>query len=523
MRIGVDVDGVLTNLEEYQLKYGKKYFGEEKLVNPKAYDITDIFGVSKEEREKFWTKYIWKYCLKDEPKINSSETIRKLKEDGDKIYIITGRAHTTEENALGKIFRKMLISWLRKNDIPYEDIIFCDESKSASDKFEACKKLNIDVMLEDKAENIEEISKLCDVICFNAAYNEDYKNDKIYRVNTYEEAYENIKKIREKREFKLLTEEERSKLPKEEKIEYYKKLKEYYKNLPYDFKKMEKSERNYKIAVKTGIPIFNLIYKPNIVNKELIPEGNGHIFVSNHLGSLDQFPIMSAIGSRPIHFMAASTLYHLKRGLLYRNTGSIFVDRESKESREEAAKLMNQILVNGGNIFVFPEGTRNMLKDSDYEELYLLIQDICEKDELINNLSHKHFRKSQINKLKELLNNDVIDKYTFKDILLSQDKDCLIKLLFEGVITQKEYDDSLLLPFKLGVASMAKKTNSLIVPFAVNNNYGHNDGPLIVRAGEPMKIKPEDDIEEKTLELHDTILNMIHENNKLEKVLKLKK
>ena len=28
--------------------------------------------------------------------------------DGDKIYIITGRAHTTEENALGKIFRKML-------------------------------------------------------------------------------------------------------------------------------------------------------------------------------------------------------------------------------------------------------------------------------------------------------------------------------------------------------------------------------------------------------------------------------
>ena len=184
---------------------------------------------------------------------------------------------------------------------------------------------------------------------------------------------------------------------------------------------------------------------------------------------------------------------------------------------------MNQILVNGGNIFVFPEGTRNMLKDSDYEELYLLIQDICEKDELINNLSHKHFRKSQINKLKELLNNDVIDKYTFKDILLSQDKDCLIKLLFEGVITQKEYDDSLLLPFKLGVASMAKKTNSLIVPFAVNNNYGHNDGPLIVRAGEPMKINPEDDIEEKTLELHDTILNMIHENTKLEKVLKLKK
>ena len=26
MRIGLDVDGVLTDLEGYQLKYGKKYF-----------------------------------------------------------------------------------------------------------------------------------------------------------------------------------------------------------------------------------------------------------------------------------------------------------------------------------------------------------------------------------------------------------------------------------------------------------------------------------------------------------------
>ena len=33
MKIGFDVDGVLTDLENYQLEYGKKYFGEDKLVN----------------------------------------------------------------------------------------------------------------------------------------------------------------------------------------------------------------------------------------------------------------------------------------------------------------------------------------------------------------------------------------------------------------------------------------------------------------------------------------------------------
>ena len=62
MRIGVDVDGVLTNLEEYQLKYGKKHFKNVTDVDENGYDICDIFHCSREEREKFWTKYIWGYC-----------------------------------------------------------------------------------------------------------------------------------------------------------------------------------------------------------------------------------------------------------------------------------------------------------------------------------------------------------------------------------------------------------------------------------------------------------------------------
>ena len=144
-----------------------------------------------------------------------------------------------------------------------------------------------------------------------------------------------------------------------EQIEYYENLRKYYMELPYDYDKISKLERNYKLAFNIGMPIFKMIYKPIILNKEFIPKGNGYIFVSNHLGSLDQFPIMTAIGNRPIHFMAASTLYNLKRGILYRNTGSIFVDREDSDSKKAATEMMTQILINGGNIFIFPEGTRN--------------------------------------------------------------------------------------------------------------------------------------------------------------------
>lgn len=43
MRIGIDIDGVLTNIEEYQLKHGKVFFRKKyrkEVVAPDAFDIS---------------------------------------------------------------------------------------------------------------------------------------------------------------------------------------------------------------------------------------------------------------------------------------------------------------------------------------------------------------------------------------------------------------------------------------------------------------------------------------------------
>ena len=108
MKIAFDVDGVLTDLESFQLKYGKKYF-KDKLpeeINEEEIDIQGIFNCTKTEREKFWIIYIWKYCFEPfEEEMGS--LIRKLKNEGDDIYIVTGRAHTTEKGLTGALFRKM--------------------------------------------------------------------------------------------------------------------------------------------------------------------------------------------------------------------------------------------------------------------------------------------------------------------------------------------------------------------------------------------------------------------------------
>ena len=158
MRIAFDVDGVFTDIEKYQLTRGKKYFKNipEENLKLDEYDVEEIFNVSHKERNKFWTKYIFDYCIKEPMRKDASITLNKLHEEGHEIYIVTGRVHTLEKGFVGALFRKMLIDWLKKNNIPYEKIIYCNEKGSEVDKLEAIKNNQIDVLIDDKRENINE-------------------------------------------------------------------------------------------------------------------------------------------------------------------------------------------------------------------------------------------------------------------------------------------------------------------------------------------------------------------------------
>lgn len=360
MNIGVDVDGVLTNLEKFQLEYGKKYFGEDRKIDETQIDIKDIFNCTKEEREKFWIKYIWKYCLTEPARMNSSIVLKKLREQGHKIYIITSRAHVMENNIRGAVFRKMLLYWLDKEEIIYDDITLCHEQNSELDKIEACKKYNIDVMIDDKRENIENLEKIAKVLCFDAKYNQNCVGENIIRVSNYNQVYDAIQRIYNNKYFQKISNKEIEKLTVEEQIKYLKNLKEYYGQLPYDSEKRKKEEKNYMKLCKVAIPIFNSIFKPVVFNRELLPNTNGIIYVANHNNYYDQFPILAALGGeRPIHFLTATKMLAFKRGKVYLKTGAISVDRQNKNDRENASEELKKILVNGGNVFIFPEGRTN--------------------------------------------------------------------------------------------------------------------------------------------------------------------
>lgn len=195
LNIGIDVDGVLVDMERYQLKHGTEYFAKihnKKIINPVEYDIEEIFECTHEERERFWKKYIWAYCLKEPVIRNAPEVISKLRQRGHKIFIITGRAHTTEENVTGMLFRWMLKYWLKKNHITYDDIVFCSEKESSTEKYDACIDKKIDIMIDDKPQNLIALSKKIQVICYPAVWNKAINNESFIRVNNWNDIYAKV-------------------------------------------------------------------------------------------------------------------------------------------------------------------------------------------------------------------------------------------------------------------------------------------------------------------------------------------
>ena len=186
MKIGIDIDGVLTDIEQWQLDCGGKFFSKlnKSIVNKDGYEITEIFNVSDELDSQFWNEYLYEYVTKEPSRKYASEVIKKLKDSGNEIYIVTARYLTDRNTEDGQRMRKIVIDWLEQENIVYDKIVFAPK-----DKLQICLKNNIDVMIEDKVANIEKISTRLPVICFHAEYNKECNSQNIYRAYNWYDIY----------------------------------------------------------------------------------------------------------------------------------------------------------------------------------------------------------------------------------------------------------------------------------------------------------------------------------------------
>ncbi len=247
-------------------------------------------------------------------------------------------------------------------------------------------------------------------------------------------------------------------------------------------------------------PIFRFYYNPKILNKENIPEEGPIIIVGNHIHIMDQCPVIVST-NRIINYMAKKEYFEGKFAWFFRLTGCISVDRTIRDT--EAKNEALEVLKNNGAVGLFPEGTRNSLKEEKIKELY--------KKYNSNNLSYKRYSKlikrqktSQINYLEKLADDKKITIDDINNNIFNVDS-YLKELVSKKIIKKSDYEESRLLPLKFGTVSMAQKTNATIIPFGIKGTYCFRSKNLTVTFGKPFKIN--------NMELDEA-------NKKLEKVIR---
>ncbi len=191
MRIGIDIDNVISNFNEVLLneyvKHDKK-LRSSGIINKDVY-IRKMFDWSVEEEALFYQNNIERIAKKLDIIDGAKEYIDKIKSDGNLIYIITGRDNGEYSDPIN-----MTKDWLNKFNIYYDKLLFTNAYNKKS-KAEICVKNNIDVMIDDSIGMCTNcIDKGIKTFIMDTPYN---KKVNIPRVHNWKEIYEVIKSEKE--------------------------------------------------------------------------------------------------------------------------------------------------------------------------------------------------------------------------------------------------------------------------------------------------------------------------------------
>lgn len=172
MTIGIDIDDTIT----YTTIYANNLLKNDSQFNY----VSDYHDLSVDDYKLFINKYIEKIYDSVPLKEDVVEVLQKWHNEGKKIIFITARGRDNED----LVFSKTAF-YFNKNNIIYDEIIFKQKTK-----YEACKKNNIDIFIDDKEEVLDEISAH-NIKTLRIA-NDSNSNHKI--VKTWKEIYEYVKR-----------------------------------------------------------------------------------------------------------------------------------------------------------------------------------------------------------------------------------------------------------------------------------------------------------------------------------------
>lgn len=188
MKIGVDIDNVLSNFNEVLLT---DYINHDKelrnngIINKDVY-IRKMFDWTEDEENQYYKENIERLARLLQPIKDCSKYIKVLREKGYSIYIISGRNNGEYSDPY-----KMTIEWLEKYNIEYDKLILTNAYDS-EEKAKVCRENNISIMIDDSARILTEVDKYgIKSLLMDTPYNIE-KGNNLTRVQNWKEIYEYI-------------------------------------------------------------------------------------------------------------------------------------------------------------------------------------------------------------------------------------------------------------------------------------------------------------------------------------------
>ncbi len=162
MKIGIDIDDTITNTCEFMEDYISSFFNIKKDYLKKNNIYYFNLPLEFKDREKdFYLSIFEKQILNIPIKENAKNIINKLKEEGNKIIIITAREKDTYIDPVLSTKRQ-----LESYGISYDKIL------CTKDKRKACIDEKIDIFIDDSIRNINSVKNIVkQVYLFTNPYN----------------------------------------------------------------------------------------------------------------------------------------------------------------------------------------------------------------------------------------------------------------------------------------------------------------------------------------------------------------
>lgn len=186
MKIGIDIDGVLNNLDEYHIIQGTKFCYENDLpfdLHIEKYKLRNKFDWDKATERRFYEKNYFHFLTASAYlRLGANEVIQELYKKHN-ITIITARQSQDIPSYVNKTLKQITEQWLADNSISYNQLLFTESNKS-----DVLRTEKIKLMIEDNPEYLKQVSDIpVTFLCFDANYNRITLPANVHRIYSWYE------------------------------------------------------------------------------------------------------------------------------------------------------------------------------------------------------------------------------------------------------------------------------------------------------------------------------------------------